>query len=74
MDSYQPLAWAAIGAAVLVAANVAFAWFATAPDHYEWTDPALFMSPLAALVGAFIGAGAARIRLALRKRREKLEH
>jgi len=56
MRSREPLAGAVIGALVLVVANVAFAWFATAPDHYEWTDSAIFMSPFAAAFGAIAGA------------------
>ncbi|MEV0291389.1 MULTISPECIES: hypothetical protein [unclassified Kribbella] len=56
MGRYWPLIGAGIGALVLVVANVAFAWFATAPSHYEWTDPAVFMSPFAAIIGAYLGA------------------
>jgi membrane associated rhomboid family serine protease len=56
MRSREPLAGAIIGALVLVVANVVFAWFATAPDHYEWTDSAIFMSPFAAAFGAIAGA------------------
>lgn len=56
MRRYWPLIGAGIGALVLVVANVAFAWFATAPSHYEWKDPAVFMSPFAALIGAYLGA------------------
>jgi hypothetical protein len=61
MRTSRPLAGAAIGAVVLVAANVAFAWFATGPDHYEWTDPAVFMSPFAAAFGAIAGAAVATL-------------
>ncbi|MEI8408586.1 MULTISPECIES: hypothetical protein [unclassified Kribbella] len=56
MGRYRPLAGAGIGALVMVVATVAFAWFATAPDHYEWTDSAVFMSPVTALIGAYTGA------------------
>lgn len=56
MGSSQPLVGAVIGALVMVVANVAVAWFATAPDHYEWTDSAVFMSPFAAAFGAIVGA------------------
>jgi hypothetical protein len=59
MGSSRPLVGAVIGALVLVVANVAFAWLATAPDHEEWTDPAIFMSPFAAVFGAIAGAGVA---------------
>jgi hypothetical protein len=56
MGNSRPLAGAVIGALVMVVANVAFAWFATGPEHTEWTDPAIFMSPFAALFGALAGA------------------
>jgi membrane associated rhomboid family serine protease len=61
MGSSRPLAGAVIGALILVVANVAFAWFASAPDHQEWTDPAVFMSPFAALFGAIAGAAVAAL-------------
>lgn len=62
MGQYQPLIWCLTGAAALVAANVALCWFATAPDHYEWTDPALFMAPFLAVIGGTIGGIAGTIR------------
>jgi Trk-type K+ transport system membrane component len=70
MGKYQPLIWALVGACALVVANVAFCWFATAPDHYEWTDPALFMAPFLAVIGGAIGgiAGTIRRRRLLRRR------
>ncbi|WP_433162640.1 hypothetical protein [Kribbella sp. CA-247076] len=56
MGRYYPLVGAVVGAVAMVAANVAFAWFNTAPTHYEWTDPAVFLSPFAAVIGAYLGA------------------
>ncbi|MDX6281614.1 MAG: hypothetical protein QOH03_2685 [Kribbellaceae bacterium] len=70
MGQYQPLIWCLTGAATLVAANIAFCWFATAPDHYEWTDPALVMAPFLAVIGGAIGgiAGTIRRRRLLRRK------
>ena len=56
MVNSRALAGALIGALVMVVANVAFAWFATGPEHTEWTGPAIFMSPFAAIFGALAGA------------------
>lgn len=70
MGKYQPLIWALTGAFTLVVANVAFCWFATAPSHYEWTDPALFMAPFLAVIGAYIGAIAAQLRRRRLRRRQ----
>lgn len=69
MGMYQPLIWALTGATTLILANVAFCWFATAPDHYEWTDPALFMAPFLAVIGGTIGgiSGTIRRRVLLRR-------
>ncbi|WP_433162632.1 hypothetical protein [Kribbella sp. CA-247076] len=62
MGRFQPLLGAAVfGAFVMVVANVVFAWFASGPDHYEWTDPAIFMSPFAAAFGAIAGAAVAAL-------------
>jgi hypothetical protein len=70
MGPYQPLIWCLIGAFTLVVANIAFCWFATAPGHYEWTDPALFMAPFLAVIGGAIGgiSGTVRRRRLLRRR------
>ncbi|WP_328329638.1 hypothetical protein OHA70_06635 [Kribbella sp. NBC_00382] len=69
MGPYQALIWCLTGAALLVVVNVGYCWFATAPDHYEWTDPALFMAPFLAVIGGAIGgiAGTARRRRLLRR-------
>ena len=48
--------WAVIGAVVLVVVNVVWSRLAGAE---EWTDSAIFGSPLAALVGAVAGWGVA---------------
>jgi uncharacterized membrane protein YphA (DoxX/SURF4 family) len=64
MGRSQVLAGAVVGALVMVFANVAFSWFATGPNHDEWTDSAIFMSPIAAAFGAIVGAlGALAIRI-----------
>ena len=55
------LAGAAVGALVLIVANVAFSWFATAPDHDEWLDPVIVMTPFAALFGAVVGVAVAAL-------------
>jgi hypothetical protein len=69
MGQYQPLIWCLTGAAALMLANLAFCWFATAPDHYEWTDSLLFMTPVAAVLGGIVGgvAGTVRRRRLLRR-------
>ncbi|GAA0952125.1 hypothetical protein GCM10009554_54720 [Kribbella koreensis] len=65
MGRYQPLIWCLTGAATLAVADVALSWFATAPDHYERTDPALFMPPFLAVIGGI--AGTVRRRRLLRR-------
>jgi hypothetical protein len=69
MGPYQPLIWCLTGAATLMLANLAFCWFATAPDHYEWLDPLVAMTPVAAVVGGTIGGitGTVRRRRLLRR-------
>lgn len=47
---------AVIGAVVLIIANVVWARVA---GGSEWTDPAIFMSPIAAMIGAVAGYGVA---------------
>ena len=48
--------WAAIGALVLIVANVVWA---RAAGGSEWADPAIVMSPIAAMIGAAAGYGVA---------------
>jgi hypothetical protein len=48
--------WTVIGAVVLIVANVVWARLA---GGEEWTDSAIFMSPIAAMVGAAAGWGVA---------------
>ncbi|WP_406050682.1 hypothetical protein [Kribbella sp. NBC_00889] len=75
MGRSQVLAGAVIGALAMVFANVAFSWFATGPNHYEWTDSAIFMSPVAAVFGAIVGAlGALAIRITRPASRRRDDH
>ena len=69
MGMYQPLIWCLTGALTMMLANLAFCWFATAPDHYEWLDSLVGMTPVAALLGGTIGgiAGTVRRRVLLRR-------
>ena len=48
--------WTVIGAVVLVVANAVWARLA---GGSEWTDPAIFMALIAAVIGAAAGYGAA---------------
>ncbi|WP_328330373.1 hypothetical protein OHA70_08565 [Kribbella sp. NBC_00382] len=48
--------WTAIGVVVLVVVNVVWSRLA---GHSEWTDSAIYGSPIAALIGAAAGWGAA---------------
>ncbi len=73
MDPYQPLKWAVIGALTLIIVNVAFSWFATAPDHNEWTDSAVFPIPFLAVVGGAIGGLAGTYRRSVLRRRSEQE-
>jgi hypothetical protein len=75
MWRFQPLLGAAVfGAFVMVVANVAFAWFASGPDHHGWTGPAVFMSPFAAAFGAIAGAAIAGLNGRSAQRRSDDRH
>ena len=51
--------WALSGAAILVLVNLVFSWWV---GGEEWTDSAIFGSPLAAVVGLALGYLAAVVR------------
>ena len=48
--------WAVLGAVILMIGNAVWARLA---GGAEWTDPALYMAPIAAIVGAGLGYGLA---------------
>jgi NhaP-type Na+/H+ or K+/H+ antiporter len=54
-ERYRHTTWAVSGAVAFVLAGFALAWLGAGPDHTRWTDSAIFMAPLAAVVGAAVG-------------------
>jgi ribose/xylose/arabinose/galactoside ABC-type transport system permease subunit len=56
MGSREAVSGAVFGAFVMAVVSVAFAWFASGPDHQDWSRSAIALTPFAALFGAAAGA------------------